>query len=168
VSSPVRTLLDLAAVVSEPRLERLVNEADNLELIRSDDLRRDVARRGGEPGVVALRALLDPETFQLTDSDLEIRFLRLVRRAGLPPPETRTYVNGYKVDFYWPQLGLIVETDGLTYHRTAAQQARDRKRDQIHTAAGLTPLRFANAQVRSEDDRVVGTLASVARRLEAA
>ena len=36
---------------------------------------------------------------------------------------------------------LVVETDGLRYHRTPAQQSRDRRRDQAHTAAGLTPLR---------------------------
>jgi len=47
-----------------------------------------------------------------------------------------------------PELGLVVETDGLRYHRTPAQQARDRRRDQLHTAAGLTTLRFTHAQVR--------------------
>ena len=55
---------------------------------------------------------------------------------------TRQRVNGFEVDFFWPTLGLVVETDGLRYHRTPAQQARDRVRDQAHTAAGLTPLRF--------------------------
>jgi very-short-patch-repair endonuclease len=74
-------------------------------------------------------------------------------------------VNGFRVDFYWPDLGLVVETDGLRYHRTPAQQATDRLRDQAHTAAGLTPLRFTHAQVRHEPGHVRSTLAATARRL---
>ena len=103
----------------------------------------------GAPGAAHLRSTLDHRTFTLTDSQLERRFLPLARKADLPLPETQQWVNGFKVDFYWPDLGLVVETDGLTYHRTPAQQAADRLRDQTHTAAGLTPLRFTRAQVSS-------------------
>jgi len=69
------------------------------------------------------------------------------------------------VDFFWPDLGLVVETDGLRYHRTPAQQARDRVRDQAHTASGLTPLRFTHAQVRYEARQVEETLARAWARL---
>ncbi len=74
-------------------------------------------------------------------------------------------MNGFKVDFHWPELGLLVETDGLRYHRTPAQQAKDRLRDQVHAAAGLTPLRFTHAQVKFEPDHVQTILTSVASRL---
>ena len=74
-------------------------------------------------------------------------------------------MNGYRVDFYWPDLGLVVETDGLRYHRTPAQQARDRRRDQAHAAAGLTVLRFTHAEVTGEPGHVIATLAAVAERL---
>lgn len=74
-------------------------------------------------------------------------------------------MNGFKVDFLWPELGLVVETDGLRYHRTPAQQARDRRRDQAHAASGLTPLRFTHAQVCHEPGQVLATLLAVARRL---
>lgn len=70
-----------------------------------------------------------------------------------------------RVDFYWSELGLVVETDGLRYHRTPAQQAKDRLRDQAHAAAGLTPLRFTRAQVTYQPDHVVATLGAVAERL---
>ena len=59
----------------------------------------------------------------------------------------------------------MVETDGLTYHRTPNQQARDRIRDQTLTAAGLTCLRFTNAQIRREPRSVIQTLRAVAARL---
>jgi very-short-patch-repair endonuclease len=83
-------------------------------------------------------------------------------------PQTGTRLNGFAVDFHWPQFGLVVETDGLRYHRTPAQQARDRERDQAHTAAGLTQLRFTHAQVLREPARVGQTLRAVIRRLEVA
>ena len=35
-------------------------------------------------------------------------------------PLTSQRLNGFRVDFFWPELGLVVETDGLRYHRTAA------------------------------------------------
>jgi len=165
ITSPIRTLLDLATRHPRSRLEAAVNEADRLGLLDPETLRSALDERARWPGVAPLRALLDRSTCRLTDSELERRFLPLARRAGLPPPLTGCLVNGFKVDFFWPELGLTVETDGLRYHRTAAQQARDRLRDQTHTAAGLTPMRFTHAQVRDRPRWVVETLAAVARRL---
>ena len=83
----------------------------------------------------------------------------------MPQPLTQWWVNGFRVDFYWPELELVVETDGLRYHRTPAEQARDRLRDQTHTAAGLVPLRFTHEQVRYEPEHVRAILAQTARRL---
>lgn len=114
-----------------------------------------------------LRAALERRTFVLTDSALERRFVPLAREAGLGRPLTGVRLNGFKVDFYWPDLGLVVETDGLRYHRTPAQQAIDRLRDQAHTAAGLTPLRFTHAQVHHDPGHVRRTLAATAQRLRA-
>jgi very-short-patch-repair endonuclease len=112
-----------------------------------------------------LRTVLDQRTFVLTDSELERLFLPIARGAGLPRPVTGRHLNGFEVDFFWPDLGLVVETDGLRYHRTPAQQSRDRRRDQAHAAAGLTPLRFTHAQVRYEPGYVREVLTSVARHL---
>ncbi len=153
VTTPVCTLVDLATRLPKGPLEAAVNEADKRDLIDPHALRKALAGLAGRRGVPALRTTLDRRTFTLTDSELERRFLPVVRRAGLSPPRTGQYVNGFKVDFYWPDLSLVVETDGLRYHRTPAQQARDRVRDQAHTAAGLTPLRFTRAQVVFEPSR---------------
>jgi len=160
-----RTLLDVAQTADRRRLEAAVNAADKHDLVDPDTLRSALERYAGRPGVRALRWLLDRQTFTLTDSELERAFLPIARRAGLSEPQTGRRLNGFKVDFFWPELGLVVETDGLRYHRTPATQARDRLRDQAHTAAGLTPLRFTHAQVRYEPAHVRRTLAAVARRL---
>jgi very-short-patch-repair endonuclease len=167
VTTPLATLIDIATRLAPSQLETAVNEADKRDLIDPEMLRSALERLAGRPGVPPLRELLDRRTFTLTDSELERRFLPIARRAGLTQPRTGCLVNGFKVDFYWPDLGLVVETDGLRYHRTAGQQARDRERDQAHAAAGLTPLRFTHAQVRYEPRHVQTTLSAVVRRLQA-
>ena len=165
VTSIVRTILDLASRLEPAELETAINDADKHDLIDPESLRSALDRRGGQAGVARLRAVLDRRTFVLTDSELERRFVPIARRAGLSAPQMGQWLNGFRVDFYWPELGLVVETDGLRYHRTPAEQARDRRRDQAHAAAGLTPLRFTHAQVRYEPSYVGATLARVARRL---
>jgi very-short-patch-repair endonuclease len=165
VTDPVRTLVDITPRLGRAQLEAAVNEADKRELTNPEALRAALDALRGLPGVATLRETLDRRTFVLTDSELERLFLPIVRAVGLPLPRTRQWVNGFKVDFHWPALGLVVETDGLRYHRTPAQQAADRLRDQTHTAAGLTPLRFTHAQVRFERGHVSATLAAVHRRL---
>jgi len=112
-----------------------------------------------------LARLIARHILVLTDSELERLFLPIAAAAGLPAPMTGCLVNGYRVDFFWPDLSLVVETDGLRYHRTPVQQARDRERDQTHTAAGLTPLRFTHSQIRFDPDHVGRILNSVVARL---
>lgn len=165
VTSPVQTLIDLAARHEQRTVERFVNEADRLRLVRTDDLRQALDRHPGERGVGRLRAILDRRTFRYTRSELERAFLPLVRQAGLPLPRTSVQVNGHEVDFHFPTLGLVIETDGLTYHRTPSQQAKDLERDQDHSAAGTHPLRFSHAQIKGEPDRVLRTLRATASRL---
>jgi very-short-patch-repair endonuclease len=165
VTSVVQTLVDLAADQRNARIEHSVSEADRLDLIDPEALRSALADHRGQPGARRLQRILDRRTFRLTDSELERRFLDLVREAGLPVPLTRRRLNGFTVDFFWPKLGLVVETDGLRYHRTPIQQARDQRRDQVHTAAGLTALRFSHAQVCFETTEVRSILLAVARRL---
>jgi very-short-patch-repair endonuclease len=167
VTTPIQTLIDIALRLEREPLEAAINQADKIDLCDPEELRSALDESAGERGVRALRKVLDRRTFTLTDSELERRMLRIVRGLGLSKPETGVWVNGFKVDFYWPELGLVVETDGLRFHRTPAQQARDRIRDQAHTAAGLTPLRFTRAQVKFEPGYVGEVVDKVARRLAA-
>lgn len=165
VTTPIQTLIDMALRLDRPGVERAINEADKYNLAHPPGLRMALDERLGEPGAATLRFILDRRTFRLTKEELERRFLPLARKAGLPTPLTGQWVNEFEVDFYWPDLGLIVETDGLRYHRTPAEQARDRLRDQTHTAAGLTPLRFTHEQVRYESDHVLAVLRRTAALL---
>jgi very-short-patch-repair endonuclease len=164
VTTPARTLIDLSTLHCPEDLEAWVNRADKLRLIDPEALRSELEKRRGMDGAPVLRTVLDRQTFRLTDSELERRFLRLVDQAGLPRPLTQQRLNGFRVDFYWPELALVVETDGLRYHRTPNQQSKDRARDQAHAAAGLIALRFTHAQVAFEAGRVASVLLRVAER----
>ena len=172
VTRPIRTLLDIALELPDKQLERAINEADKLDVIDADTLRRSLDDYPGQPGIRHLRRILDEHTFRLSDDELERLFRPLAAAAGLPIPLTKHIVNKFEVDFFWPDLGLVVETDGWRYHRTPSTQTRDALRFQTHTAAGLTPLRFSHYQVKYEPthvrrilERTTANLRSSARRL---
>jgi hypothetical protein len=110
VTTPIQTIIDLALRLGRRDFERMINEADKYDLVHPPELREALDLRQGKPGVARLRHVLDQRTFRLTKEELERRFLPLARRAGLSVPLTGQWVNNFEVDFYWPDLGLIVET----------------------------------------------------------
>jgi putative AbiEi antitoxin of type IV toxin-antitoxin system/uncharacterized protein DUF559 len=166
VTSPTRTLIDLAAELGPIAIERAVNDADKRDLIDPESLRVALDAYAGQPGVRPLRTLLDRLTFRLSDSDLEVHFRPIAASAGLPPPQSKQRVNGFEVDFFWPELGLVVETDGLRYHRTPSAQKRDALRDRAHVIAGLAPLRFTHYEIRYESRNVRRDLSRAAAMLQ--
>ena len=165
VTTPACTIVDLAARLPLREVERAINQADALEVIHVAELRETLDDMVPRAGLRVVKRLIDRRTFRLTRSDLEAIFIPLSVRAGLGIPLTRQWVNGYEVDFYYPELGLVVETDGGRFHRTPSEQRADRRRDQAHTRAGLTPLRFTHGQVFYERADVEATLAAVGERL---
>jgi very-short-patch-repair endonuclease len=161
ITTPLLTLVDLAATLpDDDDVEAAVNDADSRGLIDPQRLRNRLDRHTRRPGIARLRRLLDQHT--RTDTYLERRFLRLSRAAGLPEPLTQQQIHGHRTDFFWPALRLVVETDSLTYHRTPAEQAKDRRRDQDLIAAGYTPLRFTHAQVTADPAHVQTVLEAAA------
>jgi len=154
LTTPVRTFLDLTTVAGPKTIERAINEADKLDVIDADSLRKALDDHAGEPGVRPLREILDEHTFRLSDDELERLFRPLAAVAGLPTPLTKVMVDEFEVDFFWSDLGLVVETDGWRYHRTPSAQTRDALRFQVHVAAGRTPLRFSHYQVKYEPRHV--------------
>jgi very-short-patch-repair endonuclease len=168
VGDPVSVLVDLASELAAEETEDAVNEADRLDLIRTVHLRDALEAHSRRPGLGRLKATLDSQTFSRAQNALERRFLALIRAAGLPAPDAQHRLGRYRVDFFWPHLGLVVETDSLRHHRTAAEQATDIGRDQAHTRKGLRTLRFTHAQVFHRPDYVRAVLADTFRHMVAA
>ncbi len=165
VTSVARTLLDLAEVLSPRQLERVVDEADVLRLLDMREIDATMQRNRGRHGLGPLPAALDThrgdQAPTLTRSELEERFLVLIRAAGLPEAEVNVQVTGFTVDFLWRRERVVAETDGRAFHTTRSAIDRDRRRDARLAAAGYQVLRFGWHDVTADATAVVATLAAV-------
>jgi very-short-patch-repair endonuclease/predicted transcriptional regulator of viral defense system len=154
VTTAPRTLFDLAAVVSHGQLARAINEAEIRRLWDPLSLHDLLSRHPRRPGAAALRAVLATPGANITRSDLEDLFLRLLGAARLPRPETnvRIEVNGVwiEADCVWRQQRLVVELDSHTYHSTRASFESDRARDRALIAAGWRVMRITWRQLNDE------------------
>jgi hypothetical protein len=119
-----------------------------------------LVRANGRRGAGVLRLALEKLGGHpaLTRSELERRFLELVRKAGLPLPIVNGVVCGYEVDFHWTSQRLIVETDGRSVHGTPIAFERDRRRDLDLEVAGWHVLRLTWHQVVQSPSQAVRLL----------
>jgi very-short-patch-repair endonuclease len=166
VTTPAKTLIDLNAVVGDRLVERAFEQAQILRLIRPGEV-EDVLDRSNGRRTRALRRLVDADrrTSTVTRSELEERFLGLVRRGGLPEPEVNVRLAGYEVDFLWRPERRVIEVDGHAYHSTRQATSRDRRKDDDLEAAGFRVTRFTTDQVLFDP---MDTLARAKRALEGA
>jgi very-short-patch-repair endonuclease len=151
VTTPKRTLTDLARTLSLDDLERVVAEAH---------ARRLVPAFGGEDVPAKLRQVLAGGP-RLTKSEAERLLLRLIRRAGLPVPETNVLVAGCQVDALWRDQRIAVEVDSWGFHGHRAAFERDRRRDVKLRAAGTLPVRLTARQLTDEPEAVIAHLAQL-------
>jgi hypothetical protein len=164
VTTPARTLLDLAAVAPRHQVEAALKQAEVLGLFDLGALRAVVAAHRRHPGRRVLTELLDAAArteLALTLSELEERFRALCAAAGLPQPAANARPLGWRVDFLWPAQRLVVETDGWGAHHTRAAFEDDRARDQALTVAGYRVVRFTHRQVVDRPDAVAATLTAL-------
>jgi len=161
VTSPARTILDLATAVPLRDLERALAEAQARRLVRRNDLLSLLARRSGRPGVRVLRALMDDDAVPaLTRSEAEDRLLALIRAAELPAPEVNVQVGRYEVDFLWREQRLVVEVDGFRFHSSRAAFERDRLRDAGLAGMGFRVFRTTWRQIVQGPEALVARIAA--------
>ncbi len=167
VTTPARTLVDMAAWTSLAGMRRLVEQAAILRLLDVDavDL---VLSRGRRRGAPRLRAVLAPwrntrERRPVVRSPLEARLLPLLIAEGLPAPRCNVKLDvedhRLEVDLLWEEQRLVVETDGEETHGTSAAFQRDRWRDQLLTVAGYRTARVTWRQVADEPTTVINRIA---------
>lgn len=154
ITTPARTLLDLAASLPSRDLERALVESlasrrtSRAEILMLTDRHR---RHAGSAG---LRALLEDGEPAHTQSEAEDRFLALMSDVRLPRPEVDVSVEGYRVDFLWRAAKLVVEVDGFAFHSTAGRRSADKRRDAALAAAGYRTIRFGWDQLTKEPNLV--------------
>jgi hypothetical protein len=165
MTSVPRTLLDLAAVADERVLRRAVNQAERAGWLNRraiDELLERNPRRHGRKALIAVIGSVSPATHR-TRSDLEMAFLLLLEKYGLPQPLVNAKVAGIEVDMHWPGTRLIVELDSYEYHRTQAEFENDRRRDAQPNLAGYEVLRIGDGWLESDPAGVAGTVRALLR-----
>jgi len=160
VTTPSRTLVDLAGELTPHRLARACHRAEVLRLLDAAAVLALAARLPGRRtrplrAALATLALTGPD---VTRSELEERFLAVVAGARLPPPAVNARVAGHEVDFLWPAAKLIVEADGAATHLTPTAFEHDRRRDAELQLAGYRVVRVTWRRVVDEPIRLAGEL----------
>jgi very-short-patch-repair endonuclease len=165
VTSPARTLIDCAV---SPTIDRMLNEARALKLVKDAEIEAAMARCPGRKGTGPMRRLLEAEMETgFTQSRAERCLKRIVGAAGLERPTFNTYVEGIRVDAHWPRLRVVVEVDGYQFHGHWAAFQRDRARDNTLVGAGYIVLRFTWHQLTQTPLRVAAEIARTLGRREA-
>ncbi len=154
VTSVPRTLMDLAAVLSEEELARACHEASVLYRLTQ------VGGRAGAPGAAKLRRVLEGAE-PVTLSALEREFLRLVRGAGLPLPQTNCLASGRRVDCRWPEHRLTVELDSYRFHSSRRAWEQDRRREREAYARGDAFRRYTWSDVFEDTHGMLAELHTV-------
>jgi hypothetical protein len=139
ITTPARTLVDLAQVLTTHQLANVIHEAAFRSRFDENRTREAMARAQGRP-LSSLHGALQAHAQGSagTRSDLEDRFLETW--AG-PAPRVNTKVHGIEVDLYWPQDDLVVEIDGPGHERPRTR-SEDAKRDENLKRAGMTVVRI--------------------------
>ena len=163
VTTPARTLFDLAGRLHPVRVGRAVDNALSMRLTSAPQLHRmlDELAASGRNGISTMRALLAerPPHLPAPESATEARFLVLLSRAGLPAPRRQVDLGGDewvgRVDFYYPDHGLVIEIDSDRFHGALLDARNDARRDAAFAALDLRTLRVTDHEVWHEPERCV-------------
>jgi very-short-patch-repair endonuclease len=159
LTSPPRTILDVAPALDEATLERLVAEAEYRRLASEREIRQQLERNPGRPGTPALRALLGmPGGPQRTRSPAERHLLRLLRREGLEGYELNARIHDHEVDVLWRAEGLVLEVDGYDAHRGRIAFERDRLKAATLEAHGVVVMPITPRRLLADPEGVFGRL----------
>lgn len=159
ITTAARTLLDLAPTLEPRQLEQAMAEALRRRLTRPAALHSLLARCSGRPGVPKLRSLLEGNP-AFTRSELEERFLALVREASLPAPELNAALDPYEIDFLWREERLALEADSWDFHSDRKAFEEDRRRDANLVARGYRVIRVTWRQIAEEPLAVIARVAA--------
>jgi very-short-patch-repair endonuclease len=148
VTSLERTLIDCAGTVERRALKAAVREGERRHGLDLPALHRRVAEPRTNVAHARLFALLTRLVpAPMSDSELEARFLELCERHRIPRPEHQYAIGDHRADFCWPELRLVVETDGRRDHQTWSAIHDDRVKERALRAAGYEIIRFSWAEV---------------------
>jgi very-short-patch-repair endonuclease len=157
VTTPLRTLVDLADVLTPTELTRALNEAQVQGLVKAADLATLLTRYPGRR-----TARLTPQK-GATRSHLEDRFVRFLKRHQLPLPELNQVIAGHEVDAVYRRERLVIELDSRQFHTTANAFENDRDRDADLLNAGFSTIRITDYRLRHQANNEAQRLNQILR-----
>lgn len=144
ITSPARTLADLAAQLSARELRRAVRQAQSLRLVELRELVDVLTRLGPRRGSRKLARIIATGPAP-TRSELEDVVLDLIVGAGLAHPDVNVPIvlAGRRVvpDFRWALEHLVVEADGAAWHEHKLAREDDAERQALLEAHGQQVIR---------------------------
>jgi len=160
ITTPARTILDLAASRDGREVERMVACGERMRLVTVAQMKRLLERHNGRPGTRVLRQVLAIEGGPaLLKSEAEASFRRLMADAGLTTFETNVYFEGKERDFLWRRERLVVEVDGYAYHKCREKFKDDRRRDRDLVKANVRVIRATWQDITAEPLALVADIA---------
>ena len=169
VTSVPRLLLDMAIRAGPEQVDRLLERAEELELLDLHAVEDVLDRAGGHRGRGRLRraiVLYQPDP-SFTRSRFEKSFRWRVIAAGLPTPSMNFNVEGYELDAYWPDLRFAVELDLFETHGTRGAFERDHLRQEELKLLGVEMIRVTRPRFQREPEAVMRNLAALLERRRA-
>jgi len=157
VTSPARTLLDMASLIKPRSLTRIVNDARRARLLTLDALADVAARIPSHPGAPLLR-LHAATTQNPTRSGGEDDFQSFCERYDFPTPLVNISLFGFEVDAYFPEERLIVELDGWPFHRDRNKFEGDPDQDATMLAHRIATVRITYDRLEGDPDREAARL----------
>jgi hypothetical protein len=158
LTSPLRTLVDLAAVLDERELEIAIEDAVRRGLVSVDRLRWRAGQRTGKgyPGSATLAALLARDQLGRTDSGWEVRVARVLTDAGYPEPirqlRVDTTLGPLHVDLAFSGPPIVAfEYDSDRFHSGRSRRHRDVERRNALRTAGCVVIEVTSSLVRDAD-----------------
>jgi hypothetical protein len=160
VTSPARTLLDLAPRLSARQLERATDDLRVGGFMRLERLGEVVERYRRHPGASALGRVLE-SPHGPTRSDWELAFIDFIKRHDLPTPLINAKVGPYEVDALFPAERVIVELDSWKHHQTRTSFRNDRRRDGLTLSWGYVTIRITWERLEDEPEREAEQLKAI-------
>jgi very-short-patch-repair endonuclease len=158
----------MASCCTERDLEAAIAEAFAVGLVNKNMLQRAVEEAGGRRGIARIQALIGSERRPSRIRSKPERALRhLLRAARIDGFETNVRIGPWEVDFYWRELGLVVEVDAFITHSSPWAFDRDRRKTADLEDRGLKVLRVTDLQIEHEPKAVVDRIQRRLRALDA-
>ncbi|WP_420041225.1 hypothetical protein [Gordonia sp. MP11Mi] len=157
VTREALTLLQLASALAIDEAITIIDRAVQTERVLVHELRASLDRNSGAHGMRLARVLVAAAEDD-SESEAERLFVRLLKQYRISGWVQQQWINGVRMDFVWPELGIVVSVHGWMFHRRYDRWDRDLRTANMLGLMGLLPLSFPWKRLRFEEESVVREL----------